>query len=578
MLVCLIVLLTHNRQITSSESDSPHGNHVINESDVTPAIPQQPKKRKRLSTLAEAIQLLAPGAQSVAFLPLWDYDRSRWFAGCLAYTTSSDHPLSNEVDLVYLKAFGNSMMAELSRLDEIATNRMKNTFVASISHELRSPLHGILGGVEFMQDTSLDAFQTSMLHSIRTCGRTLLDTLDHILDHANLNVFDSSGRPAMATGHSMKTVKDVTSVSMLSKRPRTTRKRLAEMKSLVSNFDIALALEEVVESVYAGHSYRVLVRGAHNEDFVESLAETSFKSPEELSKRHPQKGRKDILLILDVPHRKSWHFKTLGGAWRRILMNIVGNAIKFTESGFVKISLRAEQPQHRTGAREAQVTLSVTDSGIGMSPSFLADRLYTPFSKENPFSEGTGLGLSLVRQTVESLGGRIDLKSQVNIGTEVRLKLMLAEADIGLSHDEDGDLLTSVAERMRGRRVCILQPTLPSDASSAKHSGTTQLVSSLANTLINWLDITVLTLEEWAYFDTDIVICTEPSFKHLASIRQKTGPGDRAPTTIFLAVDAIEAAALRNDARISSKESIVEILTQPQVTFPPPSNFLLIIA
>lgn len=104
-------------------------------------------------------------------------------------------------------------------------------------------------------------------------------------------------------------------------------------------------------------------------------------------------------------------------------MNLVCNVIKFIESGFVKISLRAEKPHHSTGTHEALVTFSVIDSGIGMSPNYLADRLYTPLFTENPFSEGTGLGLSLVRQIVQSLGGRIDLESQANTGAVVKLKL-----------------------------------------------------------------------------------------------------------------------------------------------------------
>jgi signal transduction histidine kinase len=68
-------------------------------------------------------------------------------------------------------------MRELSRLDAMALNHMKTTFVASISHELRSPLHGILGTLEFIKDTPLDSFQISMLNSLNSCGQTLLDTI-----------------------------------------------------------------------------------------------------------------------------------------------------------------------------------------------------------------------------------------------------------------------------------------------------------------------------------------------------------------------------------------------------------------
>lgn len=65
--------------------------------------------------------------------------------------------------------------------------RAKTTFVASISHELRSPLHGILGTLEFIKDTKLDPFQGSMLNSLSSCGQTLLDTINQVMDFSKTN-------------------------------------------------------------------------------------------------------------------------------------------------------------------------------------------------------------------------------------------------------------------------------------------------------------------------------------------------------------------------------------------------------
>jgi signal transduction histidine kinase len=65
---------------------------------------------------------------------------------------------SRAKDLSYLAAFGNSIMAEVARLDTIAADRAKSDFISSISHELRSPLHGILTSVEFLQDIAVDLF------------------------------------------------------------------------------------------------------------------------------------------------------------------------------------------------------------------------------------------------------------------------------------------------------------------------------------------------------------------------------------------------------------------------------------
>jgi signal transduction histidine kinase len=73
-------------------------------------------------------------------------------------------------------AFGNSVMAELARIDAVDADQAKTRFISSISHELRSPLHGILAGAELLQESGKDAFQKSMFNTINMCGRTLLDT------------------------------------------------------------------------------------------------------------------------------------------------------------------------------------------------------------------------------------------------------------------------------------------------------------------------------------------------------------------------------------------------------------------
>jgi signal transduction histidine kinase len=141
----------------------------------------KPRKSSKQAEAKALLQML-PGARTVVLFPLWDSHRERWFAGSFAWTTRSTRVLTRAEDLSYLAAFGNSIMAEVARLDTIAANRAKSDFISSISHELRSPLHGILASVEFLQDTGVDLFQNSMIDTIERCGRTLLDTIQHVLD------------------------------------------------------------------------------------------------------------------------------------------------------------------------------------------------------------------------------------------------------------------------------------------------------------------------------------------------------------------------------------------------------------
>ena len=87
---------------------------------------------------------------------------------------------TNEQDLSYLAAFSNSAMAEVARLDMKLADSAKADFISSISHELRSPLHGILGMTDLLKDSDLDGQQVSHVATIETCGKTLLETINHV--------------------------------------------------------------------------------------------------------------------------------------------------------------------------------------------------------------------------------------------------------------------------------------------------------------------------------------------------------------------------------------------------------------
>ena len=118
-----------------------------------------------------------PGVRELLFVPLWDAGRSRWLSGCFAWSTEPTRILSKQSELAFLSAFGNSVMAECSRLDTEIADQKKGDFIGSISHELRSPLHGILASAEFLGDEDLTGFEKGLVETIDSCGRTLLDTI-----------------------------------------------------------------------------------------------------------------------------------------------------------------------------------------------------------------------------------------------------------------------------------------------------------------------------------------------------------------------------------------------------------------
>ncbi len=135
------------------------------------------------------------------------------------------------------------------------------------------------------------------------------------------------------------------------------------------------------------------------------------------------------------------------GKLRQVLLNLISNAIKFTQSGEVVVSLSVQ-------CRDtfmAQVKLDVSDTGMGIPPESL-DQLFQPFfqveSGSNRSHGGTGLGLAICKQIVDEMGGSVSVRSVLGIGTtfEVVLELpysimVTTVADMDTSDDDFPDTL-----------------------------------------------------------------------------------------------------------------------------------------
>ena len=138
-------------------------------------------------------------------------------------------------------------------------------------------------------------------------------------------------------------------------------------------------------------------------------------------------NEKGVELILDFDHPANRYFVGDVGRMRQILINLVGNAIKFTSQGFVLLRVYVAE---RAG--EFDVKIEVKDTGIGIAEEAL-DRIFDEFSQADSSTTrvygGTGLGLSITKGLVKAMGGSIEASSDLGEGTHISLQLTIPAGD-----------------------------------------------------------------------------------------------------------------------------------------------------
>lgn len=242
-----------------------------------------------------------------------------------------------------------------------AAGDSKTRFLATISHEMRTPLNGILGMVELMREDNLTAEQTNYLDAIRTSATALATLIEEVLDFAKIEA--------------------------------------GKLELTEESFDPAALVEGVVELL----APRAQGKG------IEIAARTAVQVPARL---------------MGDPARL-----------RQVLINLAGNAVKFTSRGGV--GLRVDMTQ---GGR---VRFAIADTGPGIA----AERqgaIFEDFEQADGSAtrahEGTGLGLAISRRIVERMGGALKLEKSNAEGSVFAFELDLPAASFKQARPDSGQL------------------------------------------------------------------------------------------------------------------------------------------
>jgi len=230
-----------------------------------------------------------------------------------------------------------------STLAAETANLAKGTFMATLSHEFRTPLNGMLGYADILHlDGPLNPAQARKVERIKAGGWHLAAMIDEILAFA----LRDEGRDSV-------------------------RAERLDARSL------ARQAAELVE---------------------------------------PAAEAKGLAFVVDVPESAAW-LHTDGGKARQVLINLCGNAVKYTERGEVRLAVREDG---------GHVVFEVSDTGIGIAPEHQArvfDRFWQVDSAATRSFGGMGIGLAAAREFSRLLGGDVEVESEPGRGSTFRVRL-----------------------------------------------------------------------------------------------------------------------------------------------------------
>lgn len=232
---------------------------------------------------------------------------------------------------------------------------------------------------------------------------------------------------------------------------------------------------------------------------------------------------------------------------RQVLVNLLGNALKFTSSGWIGLEVRA--------AREEAawvLDFTVTDTGVGI-PTEVQPQLFTPFMQADSSTSrqfgGTGLGLSIVRQLVDLMGGVVSVTSQQGRGSRFTVSLPVLAAQ----PPAEASVWVDLSPPTPGTRILL-----------AEDNTTNQVVAFGMLRKLGYEDVSIandgaeaFAMAQREHFDLVLMDCQMPEMDGYEATRRLRGAGFTAP------IVAMTANAIKGDRERCIEAGMNDYLTKP---------------